>query len=107
MTEFDLEKMTTEEVAANILDRLRIDLDSTDLDSLATDTESVKFLEAIRLIVKEDPQTLADSFVALTVDVIQAESELEFVRNFALRSLMDEAGVVGCEGDDIDPSEVN
>src|SRR5258706_9844983 len=107
MTEFDLEKMTTEEVAANILDRLRIDIDGADLENTAPDAESMKFLEAIRLIAKEDPQTLADGFFALSIDVIQTEAELEFVRSFALRSLMDEAGVVGCEGDDIDPSEVN
>jgi len=81
MTEF--EPMTTEELAAKIMDRLRIDIDAADLGGNAPDSEALKFLDAIRLVAKEDPQTIADGFVALSLDWLQIEEELEMVRSYA------------------------
>jgi len=108
MTEFgfDFETMTTEELAANILDRLRIDLDAADLEGNAPDSQALKFFEAIRLVAKEDPQTLADGFMALSIDCTHMEEEL-FALNNLIRSYAGADVGVDNLADDVDDWEVN
>ena len=71
----DIEKMSTEEFANTLMDRLRVDLAEAKLDN-ETDEQFLKFLHGVRLIAKEDPQAVADGFVALSADACEMEEEI-------------------------------
>lgn len=67
--DLDFQKMTTEELAATIRKRFEADLVAADLENNAPKVGALKYLRAVRLIAKENPQLIADALVALTIDI--------------------------------------
>ncbi len=61
------EKLSVEELAVSLLDLLRIDMEFVQLDSLGDDVFQ-KYVAAIRLMAKLDPQAVADGFVTLSIE---------------------------------------
>lgn len=103
MTDIDFENVTVDELATTMLDSLRIDLDAAKLEVDLDDT-GIKFLLAMRKIAQEDPQVVADGFVALTIDLAAAEEALIGVDEMraAFASMFE-----GLERNSEDPTEVN
>lgn len=74
----DIEKLTVEELAATLLDRLRVDVENAKLDD-DLEPDGLKFLSAVRKMAHQDPQALADGFVALSLDSAAQEEKIQFL----------------------------
>lgn len=76
MFDMDLTNMTTDEIAEQMLDGLRIANETTNLENSAPSDEARKFLAAVRKVAREDAVAVADAFITVMLDYAEVEHEL-------------------------------